>query len=307
MSFDRARFDRGLYAEAWRVLRLVWPYALCVVLCDYALDFLRPSFREYLGSFSIFYRLAVAAAFWGLLAYMAHAEILLSDAGKRKVRVSRILGFSVRIIAVTVLTLVFFSVVPGPILVLLDLYGWIDLDTLYALRLPETFAVGTTTVLVALAAFGFLFPFILIGTLFPAYVADHRRGLGLAFGRGWRQFFWMAGRFLAGPWLVVMCSAGLYMVVADTFGPVAGAARPFGFDRLVMEATGLLSLIGWIFGTIMFAVLLSRAYLRDLAATGTPSPEEASFLAPEPPWQAAGGPGSLRRERKSVPSARADT
>ena len=239
-------FERGIFAEGQVILRNTVPYAALAVVGEYAIQVIKETTDIDAG-------MTVASiVVWSFLAYAAHAEILLpSDRDKSK-DAQRTIGFALRTFGLLLIVLVPVFVVAGYIRTVLPSDSADDqmLFVLVALAMP---VLGILWLLV----FG------LLGTILPAFVADRGRGLGAAFSRGRRQFFWIFGRLLVMPGLVFLFS--LIVFVAPLF--VFGSEGDFlGEDYVPDPVASVPALIAYAIQTyavVLTAVVLSRGFLRD--------------------------------------------
>lgn len=287
-------FDRNVYAEAWRVMRILWPYALLVVLAEYAIAVSDPIAKQYIDAVGDVISGAVAIVsgfFWCLLAYRAHAEVLLPAARKRQFEPTRVLGFTWRIFILYVLAVVLLLAVPsilaGTAVGTLHGMGWVDFGFLSDMERPDMTTVKASVLTIPLVTLVFLLPFFLIGTLLPAYVADNSRGVGRAWRRGKRQFSWMAGRLVLGPGLVGICSTAVFHIPARASGWKGDLVMLYGFDNPMLNTAALAGTLGQVYAAVMLAVLLSRGYIRDRAANSDPTPDENAAV--EAPWRTEDG------------------
>jgi hypothetical protein len=150
------------------------------------------------------------------------------------------------------------------------------------LTLPVAFVLGFSVGggdadIIALAVVVFLLPSILLcfgflGTMLPAIVARGDYSLRQSFKRGKMTFFYTAGRMIAGPGLVFI----VMMAVAISYPFYAGEGELISADREFNAANlfpaVVLTLISAV-NTVMFAVILSKAYIRgeEILATTTPT------------------------------------
>jgi len=105
--------------------------------------------------------------------------------------------------------------------------------------------------------------FSILGTLLPAYVAGHGRGIGAAIARGRRQFFWLAGRLLVG--FGILYALSMIVIFLPAF-ETSSNGNLFA-SSYAPNPTVLVSLIVayaiQVFAIVLAAVALSRAFLRD--------------------------------------------
>ena len=277
------RFDRNLYAEAWRVLCILWPYVLLAVLADFASEATLPLSTAYLGDSADLIHLFAVLLIWSLLLYKAYAEVLQPDGLERRVPPLRLLGFTVRLFGVYLpsellfyaVVLILFGATTGTLGDLISVETT-DPDILDIVDDPS-FAANLLILL--LAVMGMSLPFFLYGTVLPAYVANSGRGFGRALRRGRRQFAWFAGRLVLGPGVMALCTLALYKLPPLSFGPESDLTPAYDFSNPVLSVTTLIAIFTQAYTEIMLAVLLSRVFLRDEAASGEPVPGEESSAA----------------------------
>ena len=278
------RFDRNLYAEAWRVLCALWPYVLVAVVGEFTVDALTPVTRAYLGENIDLIITLSALLVWTLMLYKAHAEVLGPDQRKMRVKPIRFLGFFVRLFGVEVTSLlIFFALVfllfGAATGTLGDLGSFETADP----DAPDILGMGSfisSLLLFGLAAVGMSLPFFLYGTVLPAYVANAGRGVGRAFRRGRRQFTWFAPRLVLGPGVMALCTVALYKLPPSWVDAEADVAVAYDFSNPVLPVTTFIGVSTQAYMEIMLAALLSRVFLRDEAATGEPDRDEESPTTP---------------------------
>ena len=239
-------FERGIFAAGQAILRNTVPYAALAVVGEYAIQVIKETTDIDAG-------MTVASiVVWSFLAYAAHAEVLLpSDRDKSK-DAQRTIGFALRTFGLLVIVLVPVFVVAGYIRTVLPSDSAND-RTLYVLVALVSPVIG----ILWLVVFG------LLGTILPAYVADRHRGLGAAFSRGRRQFFWIVGRLLAMPGLVLLASlivAGAPLLVFDSDGDFLGEGY---VPDPVASVPALVAYAIQTYAVVLTAVVLSRGFLRD--------------------------------------------
>ena len=274
------RFDRNLYAEAWRVSLVVWPYALMLVLGEYAseatLAVTGYAFSEGNELFNSFVNLYL----WSLVAYGAHAEILLPAPHNRQFDQRRFLGFMLLITAVSLLAIVLFvltlallvgvlGVVVGAVVVALLVLEWIELPDPNTVQFPDLDAIIINLVLIPVLALGILLPLTVIGTVLPAHVANAGQGLKRAFHRGKQQLSWIAGQLVLGPGFVSIGHLALFFIPPLVLGWEGETVLLYGVDSPVLNATALAATLCQVYAIVITAVVLSRAYLRSEAAGGS--------------------------------------
>ncbi len=232
-------FDRPFYGEGWRVWKNVLPFVAIAIVGEYGLT----AFGELSESAGA---TAFPSAFiWALLAYAAHAEVLLGSSKGKNVDAVRVLIFTLITIGLFLIILV-----PAIAFAVYSAFQARPLEEVLIILVP---GVGLAT-LILLS---------LLGTVFPAYVAKAGGGLGAAFSRGRRQYFWTFNRLLAGPAVVyalALVIAALPEFLPDT--PSALLADTY-VPNLVASLAILICFGLQSFAIVMTAVILSRAFLRS--------------------------------------------
>ncbi len=237
------QFERGFFAESWRLARK-YPIVVVGVMVG---EYLIQAVNEFV---SVGAGATIASVFlWSWLAYMMHSDMLLSP-DRDKSRDTSVYGFAGRSFGLLMLALL------PPLFLVLGLVfpgsergADEDLLLIIGIMIP---AFALTSLLV----------FTFLGTILPAHVANEGRGLGMVIARGWRQFFWIAGRLTIGPGLLFVISLAIFTVptlVFDLSGDYLSGGVP---DPLTTFAAMITYAIqAW--ATIMVAVILSRAFVRD--------------------------------------------
>jgi len=206
--------------------------------------------------------LVARAILWGMLAYHAHAETLFPEKGDE----NRTLKAGNSYLAFGFMSAAILLVVIAATVV-----------ATFSLPLPEgearyLFALGFTLLFLPIAL-------CLFGLTLPAYVADYQSGISIAVKRGLRQFVWMFSRLIAGPGVVFVISVVIFVVAIESYGDEA----PFLFSNYFPNPfTSIPALIAYgiqAYATIMVAVILSRAYLKDLHEQDIPYPPERKTLS----------------------------
>lgn len=243
-----------MYAEGWHILGKVVPYAALAVFGEYGVQVLKEiEIIELPTAFTVFVPLLI----WSILAYAAHAEILLPAGRDKSEDGVRYIGFTVRTVLLTLIGIVpYFSLAFYLADVLPSRHSAeVQLNTLFLVLLP------------VLGLFCFLV-YSLAGTILPAYVANRADDKGVGFGAAKRQFFWIFGRLLIGPGVVFSVSVGLFIVPNVYFGLSGDFISSTGFPDLATSGLGILTYTVQAYATVLAAVVLSRAYLREV---GVPS------------------------------------
>lgn len=240
------RLQTNIYAESWRILRGCLSYAAVAVIGELVITVLKETTTAGAGL------LFASVIIWSYLFYAAHAQILLPPERDKAADSKRVFGFAIRtfgvvlVVAVPVGALAFFVAAGMP-----------------ATGDPEATKGLVILFLLPLAGLLTLLVLCSVGTLLPAYVADLGRGFGAALSRARRQFFWIAGRLLVGPGVVYTLS----LAGPSILGVVAGSDGPILSETYVPDPmvtlTSLLSYAIQAYATVMVAVILSRAYLRE--------------------------------------------
>ena len=278
------RFDRNLYSEAWRILCILWPYALLAVFTDFAVGATLALNKEHVGEGAQLIHVTAVMVTWGLLLYMAHTEILSPDCRDRRFALKPILWFTALLILIYLLVMLSVIAISGILIGAIE-----DLPHGFELRessgpipfdISDWRSLGAIVLVGLAAAFAGVLTFVLLGTTLPAFVATNHSGFRRAFRRGRRQFFWMAGRLIAGPVFVVVCAGVLLSIVSDPPGTGDEWIAAYEFSNPGLAAITLLGSLCIIYADVMIAVVLSRAYLRDEAETGAPAPGEVSPTTP---------------------------
>ena len=278
------RFDRNLYAETWRILCILWPYALLAIFAEFVFGATLALNKEHVGAGAKFIHITALMVTWGLLLYMAHAEILSPDRRGRRFALKPILWFT------ALLILIYFLVGLSMIAISGILIGAVE-DLPNALGLGESSgsipfdlsdwrSLGAVVLVAVAAAFAGVLTFVLFGTTLPAFVATNHSGFRRAFRRGRRQFFWITGRLIAGPVFVIACAGVFQSFAPDPPGTGDEWTAAYDLGNPILAAVTLLSSLCAIYADVMIAVVLSRAYLRDEAETGTPAPRDVSPTTP---------------------------
>jgi hypothetical protein len=198
----------------------------------------------------------VSVLLWSLLAYGAHAELLLGTNRHKADDYKYIFGFALRTTGLGL-----FIVVPAIISSIVVFAHTAGSPDDVALN-PLSVAVTAVTL-----AISFVVVFSFFGTVLPAYVLDKGRGVGAALQRGKSQFIWTASRILIGPLPIYLAGILVLRGMSNT--------RPSQFVMLdVNHIPNLMAVAQFIgshviqtFGTVMVAWVLSNAYLRAEAST----------------------------------------
>lgn len=240
-------FERGLYSEGWHVLKQCMPYAALAVGGEYAIQ----AFREVTG-IGVGATLVASVLIWAYLAYSAHAAVLLPADRDKTADGKRMFGFALRTFGLFLLVFI-----PTMIPILLIAFG--------SGQILAGHEMIVTFVLLVLLVGGLLWllVFAFLGTLLPAFVADQQRGLGEAFARGRRQFFWITGRLLIGPGLVSCLSFTIVLFPVWQFDSDGDFLTSGYLPDPVTTLPGLLAYGVQTYATVLAAVVLSRAFLRD--------------------------------------------
>ncbi len=236
-------FQRNMWAEAWVQSIEARRFVALAVLGETALR-ISADWFELSESFVAGLALGlVSTLLWAYLAYAVHAQILLPDSRKSTTANTRVFGFALRSFGIVMVVGTVFA-----------------LGAFVLVRLVGVWpGIG---VLLAAAALGFPL-FVWLATLLPAYVAGRARGVSAAVERGKAHFGWIAGRLLIGPILFLVGFSTLYSILSipiDSIGPFWNEERVF----LPINFFGFFSFsIIQAFATVLTAVILSRAFLRE--------------------------------------------
>lgn len=128
----------------------------------------------------------------------------------------------------------------------------------------RNFLVGLVVLATVVTSFLTMF---LFGTLFPSLLLGIRTGIGSAVTRSFRQAGYLIPRLLLGVGLFSAIPFGLF-IFAENIGvgsdPLTAAGTPDPGGAFVLALVNLTS--G--FSLVVFAVIVCRAYLRDLSNRG---------------------------------------
>jgi len=250
-------FERSLYAEGLHILGRTLPYALVVLAGDLGVNVLVEvtditSGLTFANTFIWTSYFTVTTLIWAILAYAAHAEILLHanrDTGKDY---QRIFGFGLRSLCLLVLMAIPF------------------LSVAFLARFArEQSLIGEDELIVVLACFllaSVLMIFVVLvflGTILPAYVADKGRGVRPALARGARQYLYIVSRLIVGPSVVTIILWGVAILPAFIFEPTEDVASESYLSEASFWTASVISSAIQTYATVLTAVILSRAFLRD--------------------------------------------
>jgi len=241
-------------------------FVLIVVLASLALDAVYPLIKSQLGDYGGGVYLLALFVLWAALSFVAHAKTLFPEENKQGVRPRQLLGYTLRfglVLALVVhggslfllVELIVFSYVSGAaffaVLEKLKTDGFLPNLTFY----PAFFCV--------LALFG---------TLLPAYVADRGRGVFAAFFRGIRQFFWSLGQLAIGPGIVLACQIGFNDAAIAAISWLDNSGAGSGLIQTADITVDAARRLIFAYVTILVAIVLSRAFLRDQSASVASGP-----------------------------------
>jgi len=234
-----------MYPTSVRLFKQLLPYVALAIVGEFAIQIVQEKTSS--GSGLIF----VSVLIWGILAYYAHASLLLPDSRDKAADQQRFIGFALRTFGLGCLMMI-------PVLIA-------------SVALVSQYFGGTATVgseITKFLAIGifmavcFLVVFSLLGTLLPAFVADRGRGLRAALSRGLSQFLWTSGHLLGGPIilfaLAFLITIGGQLVVAPQYDLLDASYIPNIPLFLIMAVVYLIQALG----TVMTAWVLSTAFLR---------------------------------------------
>ncbi len=125
----------------------------------------------------------------------------------------------------------------------------------------EIFAlVGLVLLMIVVTPIVFIV-FSLIGVWFPAIALDRDRSFRLALRRGRQTFFWTLGRLIVGPGLFALLEILAELIPVLLFGLDFGSLGDSVFNPFAQVLMLSLNFLA-AFSAILFAVVLSNAYLR---------------------------------------------
>ena len=247
------KFQRGMFAESWHILRRIMLYAALVIVVEYLILKIFAFFR--IGSDYLVVVACIRFLLWSFLAYVAHTEILLPRERDRAEDYLRFFGFALRSFG-----LAFIVFLPVGVLFIVIYTAFQNRGDSHLQSLILLVLVPTILILLPLT-------FCLLGTILPAYVVGRGRGIRAALSRGRRQLLWTLGRFVAALGVVflfsnVIVSGGLFVIqlISDV---VFGRDLPYP----VLLFAALVKSAAQAYAVALVAVILSRAYLRDSVAS----------------------------------------
>lgn len=233
-----------MYPKSIQLFKRLLPYVALAVIGEIILVVAQEKFPIGNG------KMVASVLIWSYLAFNAHAEMLLPKSRDKNADNKRVIGFAMRTIGLGAL-----FAIPAMVLIfpfvgrLFNALTWNEALTSWG-------AIG-----LALSVC-FVIVFSLLGSLLPAFVADQSRGIGPALARGRRQFFWTASRLVAGPIVafalaqVVILSGNIYM------DPHIDLLTANYIPNVPLFAVLIIGYLIQALGTIMIAVVLSKAFLR---------------------------------------------
>ncbi len=242
-----------MYPTSIQLFKRLLPYVALAVIGEILLVAAEEKFPIGSGS------MVASALIWSYLAFNAHAEMLLPKSRDKNADNRRVLGFAVRSFGLGVL----FAL---PAIILIFPYIEQSLNsTIWNEVLTSWGVIGLVL------AFFFVIVFSLLGSLLPAFVANQSRGIGPALTRGRKQFFWTASRLVAGPIVAfalaqaVILSGNIYM------DPHIDLLTANYIPNVPLLAVLIIGYLIQALGTIMIAVVLSKAFLRAEEPASLPS------------------------------------
>lgn len=238
------RFERGLFAEGWHVLTQCLPYVALAIGGEYVIQVLKEVTGLGTGA-----TLVASVLIWAYLAYAAHAAVLLPEGRDKSLDGKRIFGFALRTFGLSLM-----AIIPVIVLLVLVIVDSVESDKFPDLAILALLLVGSALWLLVLG---------LLGTLLPAFVADRKRGMGAAFARGRRQFFWIFGRLLIGPGLLFGLSLSIALLPVWFSDSDGDLLMPGYLPDPLTTGPALLAYAVQTYATVLAAVVLSRAFLRD--------------------------------------------
>ncbi len=242
-----------MYRTSFGLFRVLLPYVALAVIGEILLVAAEEKFPIGSG------KTVGSALIWSYLAFNAHAEMLLPKSRDKNADSRRVLGFAVRTFGLGVL-----FVLPAIILIF-PYIGQLFTATTWNEVLAAWGVIGLVL------AFFFVIVFSLLGSLLPAFVADHARGFGPALARGRSQFFWTASRLVAGP-IAAFALAQLVILSGNIYmDPHIDLLTANYIPNVPLFAVLILGYLIQALGTIMIAVVLSTAFLRAEESASLPS------------------------------------
>ena len=254
-------FRLGFVSESFRVANRRLAFILAAVIGQFAVHLAEETLISNIG-------LTFASAIiWSMLAFVAHSECLHEPDDQEAMDIARVFGFAVRAVCLTAMAAI-------PSVFLMSAFP-VSND-------PELAAGAYLVGIVPTFAVAGIFVFTLFGTILPGYVAKERDSVSDALRCGSEQFGWMASRLLLPAFcgIVALALLAAPVVFFGTAGlTLSGRYTP---NPLVMPfALSAYTILAW--SIILTAVILSRAYLRDVASKSPtlpdPSDEDHSGLS----------------------------
>lgn len=234
-----------MYATSIQLFTRLSPYVALAVIGELAIRLVGDEFS--VGAGLVF----ASVLIWAYLAFHAHALLLLPEDRDRAADNTRVLGFAIRTFGLGLLMLI---PVLAMIVVALS-------DSVGVLSVAQT-DWSVIAIIGVICALGFLLILGYLGTLLPAFVADRHRGLGAALARGTSQFFWIAGHLIIGPLLLFALAVTIVVGGLDALEPNSAMLSESNFPNIPVFALLTVGYLIQALGTIMIAVVLSKAFLR---------------------------------------------
>ncbi|WP_269585659.1 hypothetical protein [Roseibium sp. Sym1] len=248
----------NIISQAFRSVLSCWKYFFGIVLFLFILDCVNMLY-------DIDNSITVAKAFAeaGVVFYVCLSFLGLDVSSKENGK--KYMGFSLRF-----LFLLYVPVIVASILVVA-----LAASTLQGAQPGTGYFMGLTMLCVGGVYF---FAMFLFGTVFPARLFGVRPEIGAAVGRAFRQAGYLIPRLLLGVWGLSALSF-VILILAENLGigsdPVTSAGVPNPAGAMVLVLVKLTSL----FSLALFAVIVCRAYLKDLRERGELPTRDAEVFA----------------------------
>ncbi|MBO6508498.1 MAG: hypothetical protein JJ979_08475 [Roseibium sp.] len=252
------KFDTNIFAAAFEAVRNSWKFFFGIIAILFLLD-----------AFNMFYDLGnsitVAKGFAesGIVFYAC--VVLLGFTMEEPDLNKKYTGFMFR----------YLLLLYAPVIVVSLLIAMLSNSAFQGDQEARNAFLGLVVVVSAITYFLTMF---LFGTLFPALVLGIRKGIGSAVTRSFRQAGYMIPRLVLGVGLFNVIPFAV-LIIAENIGvgsdPLTATGAPDLAGACVLALVKLTS--G--FSLVIFAVIVCRAYLRDLSNLGELPTSDAEVFA----------------------------
>ncbi|POF28480.1 hypothetical protein [Roseibium marinum] len=248
----------NIVSQAFYSVLLCWKYILGIVFVLYVMDGINVVYD--IGNSM---QVTKAFAESGIIFYLCLS--LLGLDAKLKENSKKYIWFSLRYILL----------IYAPVIIVSILVVILAVSALQGERPDTEFLLGLTIPCGAVISFLTMF---LFGTAFPSQLFDVRPGIGAAIGRAFRQAGYLVPRLFFGVGFFAALSFAI-LILSENLGigsdPITSAGTPDPAGALVLALVKLTSA----FSLAVFAVVVCRAYLKDLQERGELPASDAEIFA----------------------------